>query len=1156
MTTLSSFYHGERTEKYKKPQLQLVFAEDDEDWVNKIWEYLEGQIHSWPIFASSQSKFSQFEFNKPIICDNLEDFRTTTGRLVAEGFLVYATLDLNMPRREGEEPEDITESLVESCFDLKEKSAADELFEFCIISGSDNALERLEKNPELSAKLQRWGVNQVRKDALINSFSGLKKIADDIKSMLIKNIEFCVYPLSMDEEEGDEGLNFRAIWSGGNAALTKLLALADRVATKKEKGLFLLFADALGYEQLWYELICYFCQEEPFTINCDNTPEAIKSCLKDYRNNGYKSILIRNIHKVKSRAPSVWGRINKLIKESISEKETLEKAVYIHFPYGENQLNITKRLSSEDEQDLLWQCIDIVYRKENSKENPPVGVGFAFPEHEKVIPFPHINELGRLDVTRETIGVLEQLCWNIYGLKKPAKIDPELKEVLSEASWQDQLELSNLQEKIITALKNKEGLVTVDQLFDDVILGTFNEAQGLRIRGRMLYYYLKEGSSIISGAPTKSALSKPINALKGLEIILDLFHRLQSLVMLRNSLEMKNPFGNMFDEAHYISLEHAYEFLKSLFIKPEQLEEKVNDFRENMDDPDWIRSYPSLRVRDDWQELVKRIKFDWPFDHLPLHPEIGRYLDYSEVITELRMESEGVLSLYSDLKSDLDRIEESYQKEKEKIQDKLQKREQERKRAERFVREDHGQPSLLHFQPPNVSQAGDARLAVQSFITFNSYVAISENAQRFNKGICTGQSLEEKLVSDLVWPKIETLIMYLDALRGSARGNESVFRHWVDDWPLQGKTPDVTRLIQKVAHSILMDFGDYVQKPHFKDILKEMAVVSEDECTIGTFLQFLGIIHRCFLTENEMFWAPHKNDIFDILRRFVLATTRKDLFLQQFRPKEGASKRWSFALFKRNEGSVAEFEEVEHEVWVCRLSESDGLPEQLFPLSDLIRFNPVTYSVWAWTANDDNRWVNLTNVKYAKETTIRYPEHTPWLPNSSYLSLETDSRICYGKNTSFLIEPIPELAEGLINKKKTEGVYDVFISYNSLDREHVVQVAQMLVERGIWPWLDIWRLKAGDTWRAKIGQDIDNIKSAAICFGENFTGKCQQEEIDVILEYFNEKQSPIIPVLLPKYNPEKKLPVWLSQKIRVDLKEYNEKELGKLIRGITSYPGD
>jgi TIR domain len=74
-------------------------------------------------------------------------------------------------------------------------------------------------------------------------------------------------------------------------------------------------------------------------------------------------------------------------------------------------------------------------------------------------------------------------------------------------------------------------------------------------------------------------------------------------------------------------------------------------------------------------------------------------------------------------------------------------------------------------------------------------------------------------------------------------------------------------------------------------------------------------------------------------------------------------------------------------------------------------------------------------------------------------------------------------AELIIEAKKAEGVFDVFLSHNSKDKASVEKIARQLTKKGIRPWLDKWDLAPGDTVMDALELAVNSIPCAALFFG-------------------------------------------------------------------------
>jgi hypothetical protein len=103
-----------------------------------------------------------------------------------------------------------------------------------------------------------------------------------------------------------------------------------------------------------------------------------------------------------------------------------------------------------------------------------------------------------------------------------------------------------------------------------------------------------------------------------------------------------------------------------------------------------------------------------------------------------------------------------------------------------------------------------------------------------------------------------------------------------------------------------------------------------------------------------------------------------------------------------------------------------------------------------------------------------------------------------------------------VNAKDSKAeIFDVFLCHNGEDKPAVREIAQKLAEKNIKPWLDEEEIRPGTSWQKAIGQQIENIKSAAIFVGESGLGPWQDQEIQALLSQFVKREYPVIPVVLP-----------------------------------------
>jgi hypothetical protein len=95
-------------------------------------------------------------------------------------------------------------------------------------------------------------------------------------------------------------------------------------------------------------------------------------------------------------------------------------------------------------------------------------------------------------------------------------------------------------------------------------------------------------------------------------------------------------------------------------------------------------------------------------------------------------------------------------------------------------------------------------------------------------------------------------------------------------------------------------------------------------------------------------------------------------------------------------------------------------------------------------------------------------------------------------------------------------VYDLFVSYNSVDKNAVLTVIKKLRDHGIRCWFDVWRAIPGVDFQSQIETGIAQSKAIAIFVGCDGLGPWEEGEFKVaLMDQMKLKESPIIPVLLP-----------------------------------------
>jgi nucleotide-binding universal stress UspA family protein len=148
----------------------------------------------------------------------------------------------------------------------------------------------------------------------------------------------------------------------------------------------------------------------------------------------------------------------------------------------------------------------------------------------------------------------------------------------------------------------------------------------------------------------------------------------------------------------------------------------------------------------------------------------------------------------------------------------------------------------------------------------------------------------------------------------------------------------------------------------------------------------------------------------------------------------------------------------------------------------------------------------------------------------------------------------PELASAdaaWLDERRDRGEYDVFLCHNSEDKPAVKQIAELLIEKRVVPWLDEWDLRPGLPWQRALEAQIEQIKAAAVFVGESGFGPWQDMELDALLREFVARRCPVIPVILSACGNLPQLPTFLRGFTWVDFRKSTPEPVGQLIWGIT-----
>lgn len=129
---------------------------------------------------------------------------------------------------------------------------------------------------------------------------------------------------------------------------------------------------------------------------------------------------------------------------------------------------------------------------------------------------------------------------------------------------------------------------------------------------------------------------------------------------------------------------------------------------------------------------------------------------------------------------------------------------------------------------------------------------------------------------------------------------------------------------------------------------------------------------------------------------------------------------------------------------------------------------------------------------------------------------------------------------------------DVFISYDSRDKDVVQQIVDRLRVHGLSAWIDNEQIHPGRSFLGEIEKVIAAAGSALVAIGTHGLGGWEKEEADACVRECVNRRLPVIPVLLPGGPAPEALPAFLGNRHAVDLRHgITDEGIRLLVRGIT-----
>jgi len=946
-----------------RPTLHLVIAEDHEWWSEKL-QSLGDYLRQWSFARTGQLALSVHA------CRSVEAFEGLVGSLLSEGALVYATLDLKMPWAEGEQTPDVEagERMIDLCLQWKRQGRC---LEFCLASEIDDSLDRLFRE---SSELKKLGIRKIYKSQILGT-NGLRILSDvvvDIQSFVRRHLLFCTIELPGSGERVP-------VWFGGKEPLLDLLNRADHIASG-DAGVYILLAEAGGYEIDWVKLCCELRGVDLSDLDISKVDPDWHPEWKSHFQDPPPALLVRNLDQAHDRCCDIAPVIEKeRFFEKVAARNTL---VFFQFPLLATNLDVSK-LDEAIEVPVLEACFKNIYQDHSSRTRQQ-GLDFGFENHRRIVTFPSYEVLKASGVVERTIDFQTAESQRQMG-NEGVEIDHEILAILNEIPWDQKGGLHQLRRSIQSAYsgvaagkkKDRGSLLGEEHFTNSVVVAESKGELGFLVRGRRLYRLLESRDTSLGRSEPQEGGSESERALLSLETLWQLYDGLERLRQLRDRLGHQ-PSNKAFTPQDYDTLHEARNFLDNLFDNPGNLRRQIDEFRSHLKRRAraWKAYYPALD--DSRMAAVENIEFTWPFSRLPLHPSVFAYLQENGVSPLIHKEIQNSLHrFYPDLEA---QWEEAKTKRID-LRREMTRREEERKRAERYVREGHSQPVLVHLVPRSepAEQRSSFLTIFSSFLIFNSYVALAENHYAFGSTLYTDQKRMKALVEKVeLGHMVGFLCGYIGELQSDARGAQSIFSHWRDQWPNLGGQRDAVRLAGQMADDML---SQKEWKIHELDLLKTIASAGrgEGECSIGSMLNFFLNLRNGFKAVPEKL-DDYASSLRDLMRRFVAATTgafrlgrvtdgkvidlwRKEAG-EQSEPATlaGNADRWTGRLVVARE---------------CPPMEGGATFEALFPIDDLIRLRPVHDSIWAY---NKDIWLNLTHTGSGEEARLSEADQD-WLPD-------------------------------------------------------------------------------------------------------------------------------------------------------------------------------
>ena len=134
--------------------------------------------------------------------------------------------------------------------------------------------------------------------------------------------------------------------------------------------------------------------------------------------------------------------------------------------------------------------------------------------------------------------------------------------------------------------------------------------------------------------------------------------------------------------------------------------------------------------------------------------------------------------------------------------------------------------------------------------------------------------------------------------------------------------------------------------------------------------------------------------------------------------------------------------------------------------------------------------------------------------------------------------------------RSRHGNFDVFLCYNSKDREEVEAIRRRLDGAGLKAFMDCREILPGEIWTRRLEEQIARVGTVAVCIGNNGFGPWQQFELETFVIESVNRGCRVIPLFLKSCLDDFTLPWFLNRYQFADFRKTNPDPMEALVRGV------